>query len=304
MDDFEKSVPKNWRENIREGFLTGYLGTPEEKEKATADLEYAYHYYAPAYLYKFFPPEMMRLDSMRNNKFWYSPPSNFNDPFDSDFPVNQDLFFNSLVKQSTDGKGIRVGSAAWKEMQAETPKITKQVRESLDAFRKTMAITCFSENDDSQVTWSYYAYNHRGISAAYELQKIYSELDLCPVPVVYTNDRVCLTSIDLNDVETSSLSFLAGSLTTKSPDWSYETEWRIICDGTTVGSAWDASKGGGLLPGVKPAAITFGCAADENSEFGKAVDAYCRENSVNLYKMEKHPTEYRLIRKPIVTFDT
>ena len=57
MDDFEKSVPKNWRENIREGFLTGYLGTPEEKEKATADLEYAYHYYAPAYLYKFFLPK-------------------------------------------------------------------------------------------------------------------------------------------------------------------------------------------------------------------------------------------------------
>jgi hypothetical protein len=189
-------------------------------------------------------------------------------------------------------------------MQAETPKITKQVRESLDAFRKTMAITCFSENDDSQVTWSYYAYNHRGISVAYELQKIYSELDLCPVPVVYTNDRVCLTLIDLKNVETSSLSFLAGSLTTKSPDWSYETEWRIICDGTTVGSGWDASKGGGLLPGVKPAAITFGCMADENSEFGKAVDAYCRENSINLYRMEKHPTEYRLIRKPIVTFDT
>ena len=55
MDDFEMSVPKHWRENIRECFLTGYLGTPEEKEKAIADLEYAYHYYAPALLYKFFP---------------------------------------------------------------------------------------------------------------------------------------------------------------------------------------------------------------------------------------------------------
>ena len=302
-DNLAMNVPENWRENIREWFLTGYLGTPEEKEKATRELEYAYHYYAPALLFKFFPPDMMRLESVKDNKFWYSPPSNFNDPFDSDFPVNQELFFNSLVRQSTEAKGSRAGSAAWKEMQAETPKITKQVRESLDAIRKTTAITCFSEHDESLLVWSYYAYNHKGISVAYDLQKLYTELDECPVPVVYTNDRVCLTSIDLNDVETSSLLFLAGSLTTKSPEWSYETEWRIILDGSACGSSWDASKGGGLLPGVKPAMITFGCAADESSEFCKAVEEHCRENSINLYKMEKHPTEFRLIRKPIVTFD-
>ena len=143
----------------------------------------------------------------------------------------------------------------------------------------------------------------KGISAAYDLQKLYTELDQCPVPVVYTNDRVCLTSIDLNDVETSSLSFLAGSLTTKSPEWSYETEWRIILDGSACGSSWDASKGGGLLPGVKPAMITFGCAADLNGEFCRAVEEHCRENSISLYRMEKHPTEFILIRKPIVTFD-
>ena len=297
------NVPENWRENIREWFLTSYLGTPEEKEKAISNLEYAYHYYAPALLYKFFPPDMMRWESVKNNKFWYSPPSNFNDPFDSDFPVNQDLFFNSMVRQNTAGKGIRAGSAAWKEMQAETPKITKQVREALDKIRQSTAITCFSENDESLLVWSYYGSNHKGISVAYELEKINSELDEYPIPVVYSNDRVCLTSIDLNDVETSSLSFLAGSLTSKSPEWSYETEWRIILDGSACGESWDASKGGGLLPAVKPAAITFGCALDESSEFGKAVAEYCQENSVNLYRMEKHATEYKLIRKPILTFE-
>ena len=92
-------------------------------------------------------------------------------------------------------------------------------------------------------------------------------------------------------------------LTTKSPEWSYETEWRIILDGSACGSSWDASKGGGLLPGVKPAMITFGCAADLNGEFCRAVEEHCRENSISLYRMEKHPTEFILIRKPIVTFD-
>ena len=302
MDNYEMNVPKHWRENIRECFLTGYWGTPEEREKATEDLEYAYHYYAPAFLYKYYTPKMRNLESIKNNKFWYAPPKNFNDPFDSDFPVNQDLFFNSLIKQSTEGKGIRVGSAAWKEMHAETPKIVTQVKEFLDAFRQTMAITCFSENDDSLLMWSHYGYNHQGICVAYELQKIYSELDICPVPVVYTNDRVCLTLVDLNNVENSSLSFLAGSLTTKSPEWSYEAEWRIVCDGTACSTGWDASKGA-LFPAIKPAAITFGCAADENDEFWKEVEAYCRENSINLYQMEKHETEYRLIRKPVVTFE-
>lgn len=111
-DLLSMNVPENWRENIREWFLTSYLGTPEEKAKAIKDLEYAYHYYAPALLYKFFPPDMMRWESVKNNKFWFSPPSNFNDPFDSDFPVNQDLFFNSMVRQNTAGRGIRAGSAA------------------------------------------------------------------------------------------------------------------------------------------------------------------------------------------------
>ena len=297
------NVPENWRENVREWFLTCYLGTPEEKEKATSDLEYAYHYYAPARIYKFFGPDLKRFESVKNNKFWYSAPSRFNDPFDSDFPVNQDLFFNSMVRQNTADKGIRVGSAAWKEMQAETPKITKQVREALNKIRQTTAITCFSEDDESLLMWTHYAYDHHGISVEYDLMKIYSELNICPVPVIYSNDRVCLSSIDLNDVETSSLSFLAGSLTSKSPEWSYETEWRIILDGNACGESWDASKGGGLLPAVKPAAITFGCALDESSEFGKAVAEYCQENSVNLYRMEKHPTEYKLIRKPVLTFE-
>ena len=184
-------------------------------------------------------------------------------------------------------------------MQAETPKIAKQVRKSLDEIRRTTTITCFSEDDDSQLMWTHYAYDHRGISVAYDIMKIYSELKICPVPVVYSKDRVCLTSIDLNDVKTSSLSFLAGSLTSKSPEWSYETEWRLIQNESLYGSDWDAKKGGGLLPGVKPAAITFGCAVDRNGEFAQAVEAYCRENSVDLYKMEKHPTEYRLIKTPV-----
>jgi hypothetical protein len=151
--------------------------------------------------------------------------------------------------------------------------------------------------------WTHYAYDHRGISVAYDLIKIYYELKICPVPVVYSKDRVCLTSIDLNDVNTSSLSFLAGSLTSKSPEYSYETEWRLIQNESLYGSDWDAKKGGGLLPGVKPAAITFGCAVDRNGEFAQAVEAYCRENSVDLYKMEKHPTEYRLIKTPVLTFE-
>lgn len=302
-DNLAMNVPENWKENIRDCFLSTFLGTPEEIQKANADLDYAYHYYAPARLYKFFGPDLERFESVKNNKFWYSAPSRFNDPYDSDFPVNQDLFFNSLVRQKTQEKGIRVGSTAWKEMQAETPKITKQVRQYLDEIRRTTAITCFTEDDDSQLMWTHYAYDHRGISVAYDLIKIYSELKICPVPVIYSKDRVCLTSIDLNDVETSSLSFLAGSLTSKSPEWSYETEWRLIQNESLYGSDWDAKKGGGLLPGVKPAAITFGCAVDRNGEFAQAVEAYCRENSVDLYKMEKHPTEYRLIKTPVLTFE-
>ena len=91
------------------------------------------------------------------------------------------------------------------------------------------------------------------------------------------------------------------SLTTKSKEWSYEKEWRIIRDDGACGSAWNSSKQGALLPSVTPGSIILGCEASE--EFEKAVREFCEESCIDLFKMEKNDTEYKLIKRPILSFD-
>ena len=173
----------------------------------------------------------------------------------------------------------------------------------MDNVRRTTGVTCFSESNDSLLMWSHYAQNHQGICVEYELLRFNSELNFSPVPVIYSKNRVCLTSVDMNSVETSSVSFFVGNLTSKSPEWSYENEWRIIRDSGVCGAAWDETKCGALLPSIMPTSIILGCAIDESSDFRKEVYEYCWENSINLYKMEKDETKYALNMKPILEYN-
>ncbi|MDY6296540.1 MAG: DUF2971 domain-containing protein, partial [Schwartzia succinivorans] len=160
---------------------------------------------------------------------------------------------------------------------------------------------CFSESEDSLLMWAHYAHNHRGICVEYELMRFNRELMFSPVPIIYSDQKPSLQTIDLSNPEEDSSRCFIKCLTTKSKEWSYEKEWRIIRDDGACGSAWDSAKKGALLPSVTPSSVILGCDAPE--KFEKAVRKYCEENSINLFKMEKSDVEYKLIKRPILTFD-
>ena len=60
-------------------------------------------------------------------------------------------------------------------------------------------------------------------------------------------------------------------------------------------------KKGAPLPSLVPASIILGCAA--SGKFEENVIAYCKQSRVNLFKMEKDATEYRLHKRPILEFE-
>ncbi len=166
-----------------------------------------------------------------------------------------------------------------------------------------MGIACLSEEPDSILMWSHYANNHRGFCVAYNLLGLNQKLQFSAVPVLYTQDRVCLRSIPLDQdtLNKETMSLFIQSLTSKSPEWSYEKEWRIIRDEVSCGSKWDNKAKGALLDTISPSAIFLGCCASD--ELTSALTQHCQDHKIPLYQMEKNPLLYRLNRKPILEFD-
>lgn len=289
----------NWKEDLREALTKSILGIATDKD--VESVGYAYQCYAPSSIYKYYSDDLRKLEMIKNNMMWYSAPSKFNDIFDVNFSVDRKSVFESILKQVPDSRGIKAGSPMWKQMQTVTTNAVKDLNTTMEQIRHSTGVSCFSESEDSLLMWAHYAHNHKGICAEYELMRFNRELSFTPVPIIYSDQKPCLKTIDLDNPEEATLRCFMNSLTAKSKEWSYEKEWRIIRDDGACGSAWDTSKQGALLPSVIPCSIILGC--DAPVDFEKAVREFCEESRIDLFKMEKSNTEFKLIKQPILIFD-
>ena len=252
--------------------------------------------YAPNYLYKYYSDADRNIDAVKSNKMWYAAPIGFNDVFDCDIAIDEKGLFNSSLKQVPKGTTIRKGSHMWLQLKKTLQTELKPLGQTIEELKRTTGISCLSESCDSLLMWAHYANNHCGICAEYELLEISKQLNFTPVPIIYDKDRAVYGSIDDNAVEV-----FIKSLTSKSPEWSYEKEWRIIQEDKACGNSWDYQKNGALLDMITPHSIILGCMV--NPEFEKDMKEYCEENGINLYKMEKDPHFYKLIKTPVLKFD-
>ena len=293
------SKADNWKNELRETIIKCIVGKASQKDYA--DIAYAYHWLAPSSIYKYYSDDLRNVENTRNNVMWYSAPSKFNDVFDAVLSADRDAIFQSILGQVQDDRGVRAGSPMWKQIQAVTTSAVKELNQTLGAIRKTTGVSCFSESEESLLMWSHYAHHHRGMCVEFELIQFNDEIGFPPVPVIYSEKKPCMQKIDLNDPNTVAQICLVTSLTTKSKEWSYEREWRIIRDEGACGSAWNAEKQGALLPSIMPKSVILGC--DARGEFEKAVHDCCEERKINLFQMEKDEAEYKLNKKQILVFN-
>lgn len=291
----------DWKDLLREDLIASVIYGPNTDEKIIEDIGYYYTYYAPAFLYKYYSDNTMNLDAVKANKIWFSAPCNFNDVFDSDISIDEKEVLQSAVKMIPDARGVRVGSPMWRELQNMVRKELSSLRKEFDNMRQTTGISCFSESDTSLLMWAHYANNHRGICVEYELLEINQKTGFSPVPVIYSNERAVFNSISLDTIEKDTTRVFINSLTSKSSEWSYENEWRIIQDEGACGLNWDSNTHGALLNMIKPSSIIMGCQI--KPEFEREVYNYCEENKINLYKMKKDIGIYKLEKTTILKFD-
>ena len=148
--------------------------------------------------------------------------------------------------------------------------------------------------------WAHYANNHRGLCVEYDLMNMNRELGFSAIPVIYSKDRTYFNSIENLKSEEYILEIFIKSLTSKSPEWKYEKEWRIVRDDASCGDRWDCDNNGALLDVITPSSIILGC--EVQCDFQRQVEDYCKSNKINLYKMEKDEELYKLNKKCLLEF--
>ncbi len=290
-----------WKIDLREQLIKGIIGSAEEKQSALYNTGMYYQCSAPETLYKFYSDNQQNLDAVFNNKMWYSSPSEFNDVFDCEITVDKKSILDSALKMAPKGMTIRPGSPMWKKANESVIKSIREFRTIVDGVRNQTGVACFSESSDSLLMWSHYAHNHKGMCVEYNLLDINKAIGFTAIPVIYSENRVSIKELDLDNIDRDSLILIIRALSSKSIEWSYEKEWRIIRDNKACGELWNYDKNGALLDMVSPLSITLGCEATE--EFSAKIKERCESNRINLYRMEKDAEQYKLNKKEILKFD-
>lgn len=298
MLDFEDN---DWKQMLRAAIITGMYGHDLEKKDSIIKVGYEYTNNAPMFLYKYYSNRKEKVDLVKSQKMWYSAPCNFNDVFDSDIVIDEDKIFANALQMIPDKRSRQPGSRMWWQLKQTVNKEIRHLKDTFDDMRTTTGISCLCESCNSLLMWAHYASNHSGICVEYNLMDINKKLGFTPIPVIYSDKRVCFSSINPSAVNFDVEKVFIENLTTKSKEWGYEKEWRIIRDCGACGDKWDSENKGALLDMICPSSVILGCMA--KPDFEEYIREYCEEQKINLYKMEKDSHCYHLRKKSVLQLD-
>lgn len=157
----------------------------------------------PPILYKYFPPE--RQDFFLEPRLRFTPPHEFNDPFESmpsvftdGIPISDESYGNNYTTIGNLLPSLGIG------------------------------ILCLSDNPLNLLMHAHYAHDHRGFVIGFKVASLLHlfnrlNMDLTFDKVIYTDSRKRFELNEIVDRTVKHENFLY-----KSPCWEYESEWRMI----------------------------------------------------------------------------
>lgn len=144
-------------------------------------------------------------------------------------------------------------------------------------------LTCFSENHDLILMWSYYTDSNKGICIKYNIKDYEDFIMHACYPIKY-EDGYDYTE-ELSNIKENTYKLMFDPYLRKETIWSHEKEWRILFNNEIL--LRSAIKIGEkyFLKLPKPSAIYLGKRiSPENKE--KIIDI-CKKREISLYQMEK-----------------
>jgi len=238
-------------------------------------------------------------DIFMKNELYFPHPDQINDPFDCKIPP----YLDNLTKEDViefvkkvDPKKVedRVGDFdKWKQgiLNASLSEIVKSWEQGLKS-QQDVGVLSFSKKYSDILMWAHYADSHKGICIGFdscELSFTFRGMPLPPEQVKYPkyNEYPKWNPFDVIEVTPSSSEEICDILYfTKSRDWKYEEEWRIIFPAN-----------GRTLQKINPNALVsvhFGCQIAKDDK--ETVINWClqREQKPKVYEMMKDDTSYSL----------
>ena len=178
----------------------------------------------PEFIYKYKPIDQYLYESIINGEIWFASPLEFNDPFDSNIIIDENTSEEQIKKYF---EIVYEG----KNNQEEIQNLFKEVVEKPDAFREVIhndtkslllaqGVACFSRCNDNLLMWSHYADRHKGICLKFEVAKD-REVFHPMFDVSYPRDYPLYDYLNHQEE-------LVKIMKTKSADWQYEQEVRVI----------------------------------------------------------------------------
>ena len=272
-------------------------------------------------LYKYFHPD--RTDVLRTGKIRFSSPKTLNDPFElkphlSDI-VETDSFYSEvkdeiLLKEYAKLPKQYQQKISLKEFQRLTLQHLPELKNQILNFSKTTAamaqrgiakqfeeligVLCLSETPTNLLMWAHYADAHQGFVLEFDAENPFFNQKKSPEDelrhlqkVEYKNER---PSFILTEMEGFS-----PFLTTKSIDWSYEAEWRMIRPlseaSETIGN--DSNRVHLFkFPRMAIRSIIFGCRMEttKQAEIHQILQETDELNSIQCMKAQIDERFYRL----------
>lgn len=242
------------------------------------------------------------LKTLKNDEVWLSNPAAFNDPFDCALnmgPERVELQFLQYL-----GEIFNIPNM-YDEMKKtydsnttlsnDSKLINEKIRNDFDDIKKEIFVCCFSngENLHKSLMWSHYANCHTGFCVEYDgLKLLQYKDDILMMPIHYKNEISPLWNYLVGYMNKEE--FQLNTAFTKSKEWIYEDEWRILK------TSQDNKKSNGFTMKIIPAkSVYVGCRADK-----KLIDELkkiCKEKNIDLYQMKMEPNSFNLTHTKIST---
>jgi len=189
----------------------------------------------PLHLYKFLsldktkaPFGLLNLeDILLNQKIFLSSPRNFNDISDCRVQLDFSGSSEDYMKMQKDiyarHEGIKPKEAKKKvrKINLTRKRINDILRASVHKNADRYGIACFTEHISSPTQWAHYANNHKGVAIEFRWDGFSEDFPVFPIRYADQLPKVNVIKGDYGSI------YLEGCYT-KSLDWSYEKEWRIV----------------------------------------------------------------------------
>jgi hypothetical protein len=248
------------------------------------------------YFYKHVGSSSNTLNIIKEGTLRFTKPKNFNDPFDCQFGFDPDYFASATALKKNENLFAKKLSPAMRIKEAA--RMHKYYKSNPDKLSKiadlsdTTFICCLNENPLNMLMWSHYAQQHKGFLIEFRFKYsskfagLYVE-DFMPFQIAYKDEYPILTK---NDRDRETMELVNKCFLTKSPDWSYEKEYRIIRYGDYESEIQTYPRNltlSSIVAGVATSASDFemwgSTISDVSKEIGRDIQLFRAEKISNQY---------------------